>query len=72
MPFPLIKLASLFVKQISKPLGNAVKKSAKSSPTFQNICVKPAECKLYLIRAEIENDFIDFKQSRNKRLYIRP
>ncbi|XP_053399330.1 optic atrophy 3 protein homolog [Mercenaria mercenaria] len=43
MPLPLIKLGVLFVKQMSKPLANAVKRSARASPTFKKICMKPAE-----------------------------
>ncbi|XP_052766579.1 optic atrophy 3 protein homolog [Mya arenaria] len=42
MPFPIIKLVTLIAKQLSKPLTNAVKHRAKTSPAFRKICSAPA------------------------------
>ncbi|CAL1527573.1 unnamed protein product [Lymnaea stagnalis] len=43
-PFPLIKLAYLAVKQISKPIANSIKRRAKSHPFFRTyICMPPAQ-----------------------------
>lgn len=43
MSFPLMKLASMAIKRISKPLANAAKRRAKQSPFFRNyICLPPA------------------------------
>lgn len=42
--FPLIKLAALAIRQVSKPLANRIKTSAKNSPFFRNyICMPPAQ-----------------------------
>ncbi|KAL5008178.1 hypothetical protein ScPMuIL_013759 [Solemya velum] len=44
MVFPIIKLASLFIKQLSKPLAVHMKQRAKSHPFFRNyICMPPAQ-----------------------------
>ena len=44
MPFPIIKLAYLAVKQISKPLANAIKVKAKTTPFLRNkILLPPAQ-----------------------------
>lgn len=43
--FPAAKLGALLLKQISKPIANAVKQQAKSSPFFRTyICMPPAQC----------------------------
>ncbi|UJR33686.1 hypothetical protein I4U23_021115 [Adineta vaga] len=43
-PFPLIKLAIVFFKQISKPLANQIKARAKNSEFFKKyICMPPAQ-----------------------------
>ncbi|CAF1287348.1 unnamed protein product [Rotaria sordida] len=43
-PFPLIKLAIVFFKQISKPLANQIKTRAKKSEFFKKyICMPPAQ-----------------------------
>lgn len=43
MSFPLMKLASMAIKRVSKPLANAAKRKAKQSPFFRNyICLPPA------------------------------
>ncbi|XP_050405417.1 putative OPA3-like protein CG13603 [Patella vulgata] len=43
-PFPIVKLGYLALKQISKPLANALKSRAKSSPFFRNyVCMPPAQ-----------------------------
>jgi hypothetical protein len=34
-PFPLVKLAIVFFKQVSKPLANQIKTRAKSSEFFK-------------------------------------
>ncbi|XP_002736065.1 optic atrophy 3 protein homolog [Saccoglossus kowalevskii] len=42
--FPLAKLASLAVRQISKPIANYLKRAAKSSELFRRrICMPPAQ-----------------------------
>ncbi|KAJ3637549.1 hypothetical protein MTP99_000999 [Tenebrio molitor] len=42
--FPVAKLGALLVKQISKPIANAVKRGAKSSPVFRRyVCLPPAQ-----------------------------
>jgi len=42
--FPIAKLASLALKQISKPLATRIKNGAKSSPVFRNyVCMPPAQ-----------------------------
>lgn len=44
--FPAAKLGALLLKQISKPIANAVKQQAKSSPIFRKyVCMPPAQCK---------------------------
>ncbi|CAH1792839.1 unnamed protein product, partial [Owenia fusiformis] len=44
MPFPLIKLAALAIKQIAKPMANIMKRRAKSSPFFRKyVCMPPAQ-----------------------------
>ncbi|RZC33540.1 optic atrophy 3 protein -like [Asbolus verrucosus] len=41
--FPVAKLGSLLIKQISKPIANYVKEKAKSHPLFRRyICLPPA------------------------------
>ncbi|CAI9724081.1 Hypothetical predicted protein [Octopus vulgaris] len=42
--FPIAKLASLAVKQISKPLANAIKNKAKAHPFIRKfVCMPPAQ-----------------------------
>ncbi|EFA07648.2 optic atrophy 3 protein homolog [Tribolium castaneum] len=42
--FPAAKLGALLIKQISKPIANAVKQGAKSSPVFRKyVCLPPAQ-----------------------------
>ncbi|CAG9859660.1 unnamed protein product [Phyllotreta striolata] len=42
--FPAAKLGALLLKQISKPIANALKSQAKSSPVFRKyICMPPAQ-----------------------------
>ncbi|XP_078001029.1 optic atrophy 3 protein homolog [Glandiceps talaboti] len=42
--FPLFKLGSLAIKQISKPIANALKMTAKTNEFFRkNICMPPAQ-----------------------------
>ncbi|XP_046545350.1 putative OPA3-like protein CG13603 [Haliotis rubra] len=42
--FPLVKLGSLVIKQASKPVANAMKRRAKSSPFFKKyVCMPPAQ-----------------------------
>ncbi|XP_047004984.1 putative OPA3-like protein CG13603 [Schistocerca americana] len=42
--FPIAKLGSLLLRQISKPIANAVKERAKASPFFRTyICMPPAQ-----------------------------
>ncbi|KAI0990133.1 hypothetical protein GJ496_000408 [Pomphorhynchus laevis] len=43
-PFPLIKLGSIFAKQLSKPIANYVKVKATQSQHFREYaCVRPAQ-----------------------------
>jgi hypothetical protein len=43
-PFPIVKLGVLAVRQISKPLANAIKARAKQSPFFSTyVCMPPAQ-----------------------------
>lgn len=43
--FPAAKLGALLLKQISKPIANALKEQAKSSPVFRKyVCMPPAQC----------------------------
>ncbi|KAL8618342.1 hypothetical protein ACOMHN_047414 [Nucella lapillus] len=42
--FPIVKLGYLALKQVSKPLANAIKRNAKSSPFFKKyVCMPPAQ-----------------------------
>ncbi|XP_072387084.1 optic atrophy 3 protein homolog [Diabrotica undecimpunctata] len=42
--FPAAKLGALLLKQISKPIANALKTQAKSSPVFRKyVCMPPAQ-----------------------------
>ncbi|XP_044744286.1 putative OPA3-like protein CG13603 [Coccinella septempunctata] len=42
--FPVAKLGALLVKQISKPIANAIKEKAKTSPLFRKyVCLPPAQ-----------------------------
>ncbi|KAK7864718.1 hypothetical protein R5R35_013609 [Gryllus longicercus] len=42
--FPLAKLGTLLLRQVSKPIANAVKERAKKSPFFRTyICMPPAQ-----------------------------
>ena len=42
--FPLVKLGVLAIRQISKPIANALKERAKQSPFFRTyICMPPAQ-----------------------------
>lgn len=44
--FPAAKLGVLLLKQISKPIANALKAKAKDSPFFRDyVCMPPAQCK---------------------------
>ncbi len=58
MVFPVIKLGYLVVKQVSKPLANALKRKAKTSPFLKNyILVPPAQRKyLYIIARSPNNE----------------
>ena len=41
MSLPLFKLGALFVKQLSKPLGKAIKEKATSNEKIRNYVVIP-------------------------------
>ena len=42
--FPVIKLFSLFIKQLSKPIAGYIKQKAKKSYWIRNyICIPPAQ-----------------------------
>ena len=43
MPLPLIKLGSLFVKTLSKPLANAIKRNVKTHPRLSDGIAIPAQ-----------------------------
>ena len=43
--FPLAKLGTLVIKQVSKPLANVIKERAKKSFFFRTyVCMPPAQC----------------------------
>ena len=51
MPFPLIKVAYLGVRQISKPLANVLKRNAKEYPFLRNkILIPSAQCKFLCVK----------------------
>lgn len=42
--FPIVKLGALAIRQVAKPLANAMKEKARSSPFFRTyICMPPAQ-----------------------------
>lgn len=44
--FPIAKLGSLLIRQISKPIANFVKERAKQNYYFRTyVCMPPAQCK---------------------------
>ncbi|XP_066934313.1 optic atrophy 3 protein homolog [Clytia hemisphaerica] len=43
MPLPLIKLGSLFIKTLSKPLANAIKRNVKEHPSLSSTIAIPAQ-----------------------------
>lgn len=44
--FPVAKLGTLLLKQVSKPIANFVKERAKNKPFFRKyVCMPPAQCK---------------------------
>ncbi|PRP83079.1 OPA3-like protein-like [Planoprotostelium fungivorum] len=43
MVLPLIKLGSLFIKTLSKPVANSIKQYAKTSPVFRKGCLRSAQ-----------------------------
>lgn len=43
MPLPLIKLGALFVKTLSKPLANAIKRNVKTHPRLSDGIAVPAQ-----------------------------
>lgn len=48
--FPAAKLGVLAIKQISKPIANAIKVKAKEHPLFRNyVCMPPAQRKYLII-----------------------
>ena len=66
-PFPLIKLGYLAIRQVSKPIANYIKRSAKSSPFFKTwICMPPAQCKFLNVGLdlEIKSSFWSFIERR--------
>lgn len=43
--FPVVKLGALFIRQISKPIAENIKRYAKGHPVFRRyICIPPAQC----------------------------
>ena len=49
--FPLFKLVSLAVKQVSKPVATSLKTAAKQSEFFRKyVCVWPGQGKLILLK----------------------
>jgi len=47
--FPLAKLGTLLVRQVSKPIANMLIRRAKNYPFFrQYICMPPAQCKYFV------------------------
>lgn len=48
--FPVVKLAVLAFKQLSKPIANVLKERAKHSPFFRKyVCMPPAQSKSFVI-----------------------
>jgi hypothetical protein len=48
--FPIAKLGTLVVRQVSKPIANVLIKRAKTYPFFrQYICMPPAQCKYFVL-----------------------
>lgn len=47
MPLPLIKLGSLFIKTLSKPLANAIKRNVKTNPSLSRAIIAPAQGRYY-------------------------
>lgn len=44
--FPVAKLGTLLLRQVSKPIANFVKERAKTNPFFRTyVCMPPAQCK---------------------------
>jgi hypothetical protein len=47
--FPIVKLGYLAMRQISKPIANQLKRSAKQHPFFSKyVCKPPAQCEYNL------------------------
>ena len=48
--FPAVKLGTLLIRQISKPLANFVKARAIKSSFFRHyVCMPPAQCECFKI-----------------------
>jgi hypothetical protein len=46
--FPIAKLGTLLVRQVSKPIANMLIRRAKNYPFFRKyICMPPAQCKYF-------------------------
>lgn len=53
MPFPAIKLFSLFAKQLSKPMAEYIKRKSKANYWLRTyICMPPAQCKLLVTETQ--------------------
>jgi len=55
MPLPLIKLGSLFIKTLSKPLANAIKRNVKTHPHLSNTIAIPAQGNILYVTARTLN-----------------
>uniref|UniRef100_A0A0G4H139 OPA3-like protein n=1 Tax=Chromera velia CCMP2878 TaxID=1169474 RepID=A0A0G4H139_9ALVE len=63
-PFPLIKLGSLAIKQISKPIGTYVKNQAKNHPSFRRFCAGFAQG-YHTFEQRLARVFYDQRSMRN-------
>jgi hypothetical protein len=48
--FPIAKLGTLLVRQVSKPIANMLIRRAKNYPFFRQYrCMPPAQCKYFVL-----------------------
>ena len=55
------KLASLFIRTLSKPLATYFKTQAKERPGFRNICISVAQT-YHVIEMKLSMRFLDYKK----------
>ncbi|XP_067941571.1 optic atrophy 3 protein homolog [Watersipora subatra] len=70
MPFPVIKLFSLFIKQLSKPLAGYIKRKAKEHHSIRTyLCIPPAQ---FHHRIDVKLRMWSAGAGRSKSLKIAP